>query len=115
MSEHKSRTEEFELDVFGIFTAEDLQDVEYDTVKYVRVAGEYRFCGIMTNHRELLKDGEKALSAGFVHLATRGDSSRCFRISGYSSTLKVSPDDHDEERLTLILDREPLQRSPWLD
>ena len=99
-----------ELDIYGTYTAEDLQDVRCDSIKFVRVAGEYRFCGSMANHKSLLKKGEKALSAGFIHLTISGDGARHFRVSGHSSTLKVFPDDHEEDRLALILDREALGR-----
>ncbi len=69
-------------------------------IKFVRVAGEYRFCEHNQNHSSLVKDGEKALSAGTISVYPGGR----FKISdSWSMTLEVGSDEHDHQRLALTL------------
>jgi len=71
-------------------------------VKFVRVSGEYRFCDLYSNHSSLVKDGEKALSAGMISLRKGA-----FKFEDtYSMTLEIGVDKHDVDRLELLLGRE---------
>jgi len=66
---------------------------EYGIVKYVCVNGEYRFVDSMGNHKNLVKGGETASSAGFVYYV-RGK----FEISHERSmTLKYLGPDFDKD------------------
>lgn len=69
-------------------------------IKFVRVAGEYRFCTPDQNHSSLVGEGEKALSAGTLSIYPGGR----FKISDrWSMTLKVGADEYDHQRLALTL------------
>jgi hypothetical protein len=65
---------------------------EYDLVKFVNVNGEYRFCHSDANHKDQVKEGEKATSAGFIAYDTEKDGKKFFRIpEDWSSTLTLGP------------------------
>jgi len=72
-------------------------------VKFVRVAGEYRFCDVHKQHSSLIGCGLKALSAGTLTIKpniikiTEGTS---WSLGG------VSADTNDPARLGIILGRE---------
>ena len=70
-------------------------------MKYVRVAGEYRFG---EEHKELVNQGEKALSAGFIIITNRG-----FKVlTTPSMSLGIGPDALDSARLELVLQLEEI-------
>lgn len=78
---------------------DDVRNIKCSTIKFVRVAGEYRFCEVEEQHRSLVKPEEKALSAGIIAI-----SNGYFKLqSGWSFGLDVGVDEHEEERLELVL------------
>jgi len=78
---------------------EDVRAIKCDMIKYVRIAGEYRFCPIEDKHTTLIDKGEKALSAGIIAIYKD-----CWEFRDqYSLTLNIGTDKHDEARLIMVL------------
>ena len=72
-------------------------------VKYVKVGGEFRFTPGMSSHTDLVVEGEKVESAGFVHYDT-GTSGRFLKLlSEWSEGLRIGPDEHDGEEIAELL------------
>lgn len=72
-----------------------------DLVKFVRVAGEYRFCYNYNNHCDLVELGEIPLSAGVISIYS---NNKKFKFcNSWSSTLKIGVDQNDDSRLSLLL------------
>jgi len=78
---------------------------EYDIVKFVRVNGQYRFTHLMNDHINLVKNGEKAESAGFVQYDTNKDGKRFMSLLNESSmTLNyLGPEDVDGPAIASLL------------
>lgn len=70
-------------------------------LKYIRVNNDYRFLqhDSETTHKQMLKKGEKATSAGYLKL-TMDTAEPC----EWSSTLKLGPAPDDKENLTKFLE-----------
>lgn len=68
--------------------------------KFVRVNDEYRFCHTQEIHCSLLKIGEKAQSAGNIHVF---EDHWNFGSLNYSTSLKIGSDSLDIEKLTDII------------
>jgi len=70
-------------------------------VKFVRIAGEYRFCDVEEQHSSLVGCGLKALSAGTLKISPK----KVEIIEGTSWSLGVNADSNDPSRLEIILGR----------
>ena len=72
----------------------------FSFLKYVRVAGEYRFANALTaeaDHKQMA-NGEPVEGAGFLKVYPDG-----LFVEGHSVTLQVGPAADDEERLSGLL------------
>lgn len=70
----------------------NLFESEYGLVKFVRVNDEYRFCDNYANHKDQVKAGEIAQSAGFISYDIGEGNRKFFRIMDeWSSTLMLGP------------------------
>ena len=78
---------------------EEVKALQNESVKFVRVAGEYRFCSLDQKHKTLLQPEETALSAGLIVI-----DEDTFNMPGrLSTTLWVGADKYDGERLAMLL------------
>ena len=67
--------------------------------KYVRVGNEFRFTDIMSEHKSLVKDGEKAFSGAMLRIKFNA-----IRVTDYSMSLNIGPSIDDEELLSKLFD-----------
>lgn len=79
-----------------------LKDKEYTIVKYVRLTDDtIRFGDLYyAEHRDMVRKGETAASAGLVTLDLE---SRTAKTKGNSMTLKLNPDVGDADKITALI------------